>query len=101
MELNQSTLDWLELLFNICLLIIPALLAVGAGAASLASIVKTARWLWSVIRPTVDEVTDPAIIYLASKTGMSPAWISEYILKHGDALIGVLPLPDKKAEAIR
>lgn len=94
-DLWQATPEWLELVFNVLLLIIPALAAVAITTASGATVVATVQKSWKLIRPAIDEPTDPLILLLASRIGWTPEQVSAWLLENFGKVVGTLPvMPD-------
>lgn len=79
---------WLNLLWNVVLLVLPALLAFE-GTARLQ---RRVRYLWkNIIRKAIDQTTDPAVVYLAAKTDRTPDEVSAFLVSSGDQIIALMP----------
>lgn len=94
MEFWSQTAWYWELVFNLLMLAIPTLagVAVLGGSASLGwRTVHAVRRFWKMIRAAIDEPTDPAIIFLALKSGKSPEVISKFLVENGDLIVAGLP----------
>lgn len=101
MELWNNTNTILEVVYNMLLIVLPVLAGLAATTAFGAGLIRTVRWAWGVMRPAVDEPTDPAIVWLSEKTGRTATWLSEFIISNGDQVIGLLPETSANTETVK
>jgi hypothetical protein len=92
MELWTETNEWIQLCFNVLMLVLPVLAGVAAtsvfGAAMINAIKRFyAEWL----RPAIDEPTDPIVALIAQRMKRDPQVVVDFIVSNLDAVIAVLP----------
>jgi len=95
MEVWNATPEILQVVWNIALIVLSTLATAAAAGALGGGAIKAARWAWQQARPMLDEPTDPAVEYIAKKSGRAPKAVSEFIIARGDEIIALLP---KEAE---
>lgn len=88
---NESS-EWLEIVYNILLLVIPALATLAATSVFGAGLVRSIKiFLREWARPAMDEPTDPLVKLIAERTGRKPDVVSKWAVERIDDIIGVLP----------
>jgi len=90
-NLWTETPQWLSLLWNILLIVLPTLAATAALTAGGAGVVKTVRWAWAQARPLIDEPTDPLANLIAARTGRTPEQVVDFVVSHIDRIVALLP----------
>lgn len=91
MEIWNDTQWWVELVFNVCLFVLPTLAGFATTGALGWRTIRITRRVWTVIRSGVDDATDPAILFLAAQSGKSSTAISKFLVATGDQIISLLP----------
>lgn len=91
MEIWNGTEWYVQLVFNVLLLILPTLIGLAIVNASGAKLVDTVRMLLNAIRPAIDEPGDPLIVLIAAKTGRKAEDVSDLLVGKVDEVIALLP----------
>ena len=83
---------WLELVFNVLMLVLPTLAALAAASVFGASVIRAIKTIWREwLRPALDEPTDPLVKIIADKTGRKPETVSKWLTESIDDVIALLP----------
>jgi len=94
MELNiwSESSEWLEIVYNVLLLVIPALAGLAATSVFGAGLIRSIKLFWREwLRPALDDPTDPLVKLIAERTGRKPEDVSKWLTERIDEVIGVLP----------
>ena len=97
MEIWNGTEWYLQLVFNILLVILPALIGLAVISASGRKTVSTIKMLFKSFRKAVDEDHDPLIVLIAAKTGYKPQQVSDLLVTKVDEVIALLPGEEEQA----
>lgn len=98
MELFNESAWYIEMLFNVGMVVLPTLAGVAASGELGAQVIKRTKKVYAeYLRPAIDEPTDPAIMLIATKTGKSPEWVSAQLIDNLDNVVGTLPEEAPKA----
>ena len=74
------------------MILLPLLAGLAATSATGAATIRAAKKIYSeLLRPAIDEPTDPIVKLIAKKTGRDPAWVSQQLRENLDAVVAVLP----------
>jgi len=92
MELFSESAWYIQLLFNVLMLALPTLAGLAiAGELGAQTIKRTKKVYAEWVRPAIDEADDPAIKFLAGKSGRDPKWVSDQLIAVGDQVVALLP----------
>ena len=97
MEIWNETAWYLRVVFNILLVIIPALVVLVVASEGGIKVVRTAKMLFKTFRKAIDEPTDPLIALIAAKTGYKPEVVSDLLVTKVDEVIALLPGEEEQA----
>jgi hypothetical protein len=100
MDIWNDTAWWVELVFNVCLFILPTIAGIAATGTLGLKTVKWVRLAWKEARAMVDEPSDFVVRLIAARTGRTPEQVSKFIISNLDAVIAVLP-DDTPVGAVR
>lgn len=102
MDVNvwNETYWWVNVVWNILLVVVPVLAALAATSAFGAAVIRTFKTAWKEwVRPAVDDPSDPLVKLLAEKTGLPAEVISDFLVENLDLLTDLLPKEELAAEA--
>ncbi len=91
MEIWSETAWYVQLIFNVLLLVLPTLIGLAVVSAGGAKVVDTVRMLAKSIRPAIDEPTDPLVALLAERTGRRPETVRDFLTGNLDQIVALLP----------
>lgn len=97
MEIWNETAWYLRVVFNILLVIIPALVVLVVASEGGIKVVRTAKMLFKTFCKAIDEPTDPLIALIAAKTGYKPEVVSDLLVTKVDEVIALLPGEEEQA----
>lgn len=87
----QDTAWYVQLIFNLLLFALPTLAGLAALSKFGALTIQTARDVWTLLRPALDQPTDRLIMEIARRVGADPTEVSEFLTRNIDGVIMLLP----------
>jgi len=90
MEINQQSVNVLEIVLSASVVVLPALISLIATLAGVTRLAVGMRMFWRAIRPAMDDPQDAIVKLIAQRTGQSEAWVIKNLVEKLDQITGIV-----------